>query len=331
MKINAAIIGTGIGIKHLEAIEGYKKSKVLMICEKDKKKISELKKKYPKIQITNDENNIFSNNEINLVSIASFDNFHFSQIVKSIKSNKNIIVEKPMCLRENQLIKIVSLIKKKKNIKITSNLVLRVNSLFKGIKKKIFTKKIFYIEADYIWGRPKKLLQWRSKIKDYTITLGAGIHMIDLVMWMLKSKPLYVQAFGNNLATKKTAFSKKSFALYVFQFPNNVLVKVTSNAGSIYEHFHELKIFEKNKTLIHSFSGSYLFEKKNKETFFNKIKNNYPDKENRKKLIQNFIDSLLNKKTKEIISFKEQIDLMMVCFASDKSLMSGKKIKISYL
>ena len=233
MKINAAIIGTGIGIKHLEAIEGYKKSKVLMICEKD--------------------------------------------------------------------------------------------------KKKIFSAKIYYVEADYIWGRPEKLFQWRSKIKDYSITLGAGIHMIDLVMWILKSKPLYVQAFGNNLATKKTAFSKKSFALYVFQFPNNVLVKVTSNAASTYEHFHELKIFEKNRTLIHSYSGSYLFEKKNKETFFNKIKNNYPDKENRKKLIQNFIDSLLNNKTKEIVSFKEQVDLMTVCFASDKSLRSGKKIKISYL
>lgn len=331
MKINAAIIGTGIGIKHLEAIEGYKKSKVSIICEKNKKKFLELKKNYPKIKITNDENQIFLDKKINLVSIASFDNFHFSQIVKCFKSNKNIIVEKPMCLRESQLKKIVSLIKKKKNIKITSNLVLRVNSLFKKIKKKIFLKKIYYIEADYIWGRPEKLLQWRSKIKNYSITLGAGIHMIDLVMWMLKSKPLYVQAFGNNLATKKTAFLKKSFALYVFKFPNNVLVKVTANAASTYEHFHELKIFEKNRTLIHSYSGSYLFKKKNKETFFNKINNNYPDKVSRKKLIQNFIDSLLSNKKKEIISFKEQIDLMTVCFAADKSLISGKKIKISYL
>ena len=118
MKINAAIIGTGIGIKHLEAIEGYKKSKVLMICEKDKKKILELKKRYPKIKITNDENKIFLDKKINLVSIASFDNFHFSQIVKSFKSNKNVIVEKPMCLRENQLRKIVSLIKKKKKLKL---------------------------------------------------------------------------------------------------------------------------------------------------------------------------------------------------------------------
>ena len=48
MKINAAIIGTGIGIKHLEAIEGYRKSKILYICEKNKKKFLELNEMYQK-------------------------------------------------------------------------------------------------------------------------------------------------------------------------------------------------------------------------------------------------------------------------------------------
>lgn len=331
MKINAAIIGTGIGIKHLEAIQGYRGSEVLIICEKNKKKIINLKKKYPDIEITSNEKKIFSDNRINLVSIASFDNYHFSQILKCFNSNKNIIVEKPMCLSEVELKKIISLTKIKKNIKITSNLVLRVNSLFKHIRKKICKKDIYYIEADYIWGRPEKLLQWRSKIKNYSITLGAGIHMIDLVMWMLKSKPISVHAYGNNIATKKTLFSKKSFILYVFHFPNNILVKITSNAPSLYEHFHEVKIFEKKKTFVHSFSGTYFFEKKNKKTNLTKISSNYPDKSNRKKLIQNFIDSIQNKNIKPLITIKEQIDLMTVCFASDKSLKLGRAIKIKYL
>ena len=39
-KINAAIIGTGIGLKHLESIEGYRNSFVKIICEKDKKKLN---------------------------------------------------------------------------------------------------------------------------------------------------------------------------------------------------------------------------------------------------------------------------------------------------
>ena len=114
MKIKAAVIGTGIGLKHFEAIENYKNSKVEVICETNKKKINYLKKKFPNKIVTSDENDIFKNKKINLVSIASYDNDHYSQIIKSIRSNKNIIVEKPMCLNLLQLKKIYKLIKKKK-------------------------------------------------------------------------------------------------------------------------------------------------------------------------------------------------------------------------
>lgn len=31
MKINAAVIGTGIGTKHIEAIDGYKSCRVVLI------------------------------------------------------------------------------------------------------------------------------------------------------------------------------------------------------------------------------------------------------------------------------------------------------------
>ena len=43
MKIIAAIIGTGIGEKHFEAIDKYKSSKVKIICEKNKLKLKILK------------------------------------------------------------------------------------------------------------------------------------------------------------------------------------------------------------------------------------------------------------------------------------------------
>ena len=329
MKIKAAVIGMGIGSKHLQAIDNYKKSSVKIICEKDKKKILLLKKQYPKKIITSDENEIFKDKSINLVSIASYDNYHFAQVVKSIKSNKNIIIEKPMCLSIQQLKKISKLLKSKK-IKITSNLVLRVNSIFENFKKKIDKKSIFYVEADYLWGRLEKLNGWRSKIKDYSITLGAGIHMIDIVMWLLNLKPKYVTSFGNNVATKNSKFKKKSLAIYIFEFPKNILVKISANAAGTYSHFHEIKIFQKNSTLVHNYNGSYNFKKVGKKTKFIKINSNYPDKKNRKKLIQNFIDSLINKNNKKIITLKEQIDLMTICFAADKSLYNKTKVKIKY-
>ena len=92
--INAAIIGSGIGLKHLEAIQGYRNSKVKIICEKNSKKIKKLKLKFKNIKIISNENEIFYNKEINLVSIASYDDDHFYQIKKCIENeevNANII------------------------------------------------------------------------------------------------------------------------------------------------------------------------------------------------------------------------------------------------
>jgi len=49
--IKAAIIGSGIGMKHFEAIDKYRNSSVKIICEKDKKKIKNLKKIFKNVEI----------------------------------------------------------------------------------------------------------------------------------------------------------------------------------------------------------------------------------------------------------------------------------------
>ena len=326
MKVKAAVIGMGIGEKHLKAIDGFLGSEVKIICEKDKKKIQMLKKKYPNKMITSNEKSIFLDKQINLVSIASYDDNHYGQIVKCLRFNKNIIIEKPMCLNSNQLKNIYKLIKKK-NIKMTSNLVLRVNALFKNFKKRINKEKVYYIEGDYIYGRKKKLFGWRSKIKQYSLTWGAGVHIIDLINWLTDLKPKSVYATGNKKATKGTVFKKNSMIVMMFEYPKDIIVKITANGAAIFDHFHELKIFSDNQTLVNSKLGSYIVKKGKTK----KILANYPDKQNRKKLIRNFIETLIKKNIKPIISVKEQVDLMSICFAVDKSVKLNKKIKINYL
>ena len=326
MKVIAAVIGMGIGEKHLRAIDGFMGSKVKIICEKNKKKIQVLKKRYPDKIVTSNEKSIFLDKQINLVSIASYDNHHYNQILKCLRFNKNIIIEKPMCLNSYQLKNIYKLIKKK-NIKITSNLVLRVNALFKDFKKRINKKKVYYIEGDYIYGRKKKLFEWRSKINQYSLTLGAGVHIIDLINWLTGLKPRSVYATGNKKATKGTVFKKNSMIAMMFEYPEDIIVKITANGAAVFDHFHELKIFSDNHTLVNSKLGSYMVQKGK----IKKISTNYPDKENRKKLIHNFIETIIKKNIKPIISIKEQIDLMTICFAVDKSAKLNRKIKINYL
>ena len=61
-----------------------------------------------------------------------------------------------------------------------------------------------------------------------------------------------------------------------------------------------------------------------------KIQGKYPDKENRKKLIRNFVDHLKNKNNRLLIKTNEQLDLMTVCLAAEKSMKKNKEIKIEY-
>ena len=76
---------------------------------------------------------------------------------------------------------------------------------------------------------------------------------------------------------------------------------MTANAPAKHEHFHELKIFSKDKTIVHSKLDLILHGSNTKL-----IKSNYPDKENRKNLIRNFIDSLLEK-TEYLFKYKRSI------------------------
>ena len=331
MKIIAAVIGTGIGEKHIEAINNFKKSKVKIVCEKNKKKFPYLKKKFPKIRFTTNEDDIFDDKEINLVSIASYDNDHFYQLIRCINSNKKkIIVEKPLCMSFFQLKKIAKLTHKDKQIKILSNLVLRSSSLFKIFKKKIVSRDLIYAELDYNWGRTHKLYGWRSKVKNYSLILGASIHMIDLMMWFFKKKPIKVSAIGNSIGVNKKKFEKEGFISMNIHFKDNSIVKLNANATGVYPHFHEIKIFEKKKTIVHNLMNSFILTRNNQIISKRIYNSGYPDKQNRKKIIQQFIKDITKDK-KGTISIKHQLDLMCVCFSALKALETGKIQKINYL
>ena len=146
-------------------------------------------------------------------------------------------------------------------------------------------------------------------------------------MWILKKRPLSVITVANKIATSKTIYKKNSMALIILEFPGNIIAKITANAAAIHEHFHEIKIFTSNKTINNTLNGSFTFTKDT----LNKNKYSYPDKVNRKKLIQNFLDCIVNKNKKSIITEKEQFDLMSVCFAAEESIKKNKRIKIKYL
>ena len=324
-KIRAAVIGLGIGLKHFKAIHQTKNSEVIGVYDFDKNKSLNLKTKYPNLKIYKNENDIFYEKKINLVSIASYDEYHFRQIEKCFKNGKHFIIEKPMCTSRGEFKKILNLTRKYKMVRFISNLPLRTEPIFKFFRKKIKKEKIYYIEADYLWGRYKKLFEWRSKSKNYSIINGAAIHMIDIVIWMLGIKPTHIYVSSNKTLTKTTKFKKNSFSIILLFFKNGLIAKITANVCSISPHNHNVSIFSKDFLMKNDIYNRYIISKKVKKNL-GKIK--YPDKYQRNKLIKSFIKSLDNSNKKPLITMDECLFLTKVCLAGIESERKQKKIKI---
>ena len=74
--------------------------------------------KYPSINFVNSENDILYDPEIDVVTIASWDNYHYNQIIKALENWKHIFVEKPYVFTKIML-KHCKTLNKHKTLKLT--------------------------------------------------------------------------------------------------------------------------------------------------------------------------------------------------------------------
>ena len=69
---------------------------------------------------------------------------------------------------------------------------------------------MYFLEGDYNYGRIDKLTKgWRGKVKDYSVILGGGIHLLDLILSLKRSKVMEVYTQTNKIITKNLNLSPK--------------------------------------------------------------------------------------------------------------------------
>lgn len=331
-KLNIGIIGLGVGFHHFKCFMQNKNCRVISVCDFDKKKIKVIQSKFPKIKTTLLDKDIIEDKNIDLVCIASYDNYHCDQVIASVKNKKHVFVEKPLCTNYKEYIKIKRILKKNPKIKISSNFVLRGAPQFitlnKMVKKKKFGK-IFYISGEYNYGRLNKIINgWRSNIAKYSVTHGGAIHIIDLALSLLKKKPIKVVASGNNISTAKTNFSSNDIINSIIKFEDNTIVNITSNFGCVMPHHHTFKLYGTERTFIQDYSRAYVSKSREVSNKVSKIDNNYLNK-NKKKILESFIHSLVSKK-KPLVSQSDVINSMAISLTIDKSAKSNKWEEIKY-
>lgn len=328
-KIVLGVIGLGVGAFHLKNSLKYKNCHVKYICDTDQKKLLFYKKKLNIKHATPNFNEIVNDDEVNTIIIASNDKDHFYQVSSALMNNKHVFVEKPMCLSMKELNSIIKIKKKKPNLIISSNLLLRTHPFFKkinSIKKKL--KKIYFLEGDYNYGRLNKLTHgWRGKIKNYSVILGGGIHLLDLVINIKGKKVKEIYTASNKIVSNKFKNTPHDFAVSIIKFKDGSIAKICSNFSSATDHHHVFNVYSQDTSLFYKRDKSEQYFKEKDQKSMIKLKYKYSN-EMKGEMLINFFKVINSKKHKILISENELFYLMKICLMLEKSSKINKIIKL---
>jgi len=215
------IIGCGrILQKHLESIKVLSsKLKVVGVSDLKKKRLNDVAKKLNTNKFIDYQEGIKNTNP-DIVSILTPSGFHAKHIIDVLKLKKNVIVEKPMCLKISDGKKIITLAKKNKKrvfVVMQNKFNLPVLKLRNDIEKLKFGN-IFHSSVIVRWRRDQKYYDndsWRGTWKlDGGVISNQASHHLDLLRTIM-GEPISVFAKSNNHLAK---IQCEDTALIIFKF-----------------------------------------------------------------------------------------------------------------
>ena len=330
-KINVGVIGLGVGEAHLKSYKEIPNVEVVSICDLDTRKLDKIGKKYNIERRFLDSKKITEDPAIDVISICSYDNFHAEQLISCFKNGKHVMVEKPVVLFKNEAESVIRVWKDSK-CRITSNLILRQSPRFINLKKMIENGDygtIYHIEGDYLHNILHKITEgWRGKMSFYSTVYGGGIHLIDLMRWLIEDEIKEVCALGNNILTSNTSYNFPETITSLFKFSNGATGKNTSTYGPKRTKFHSLNVYGTKRTFVNHTGSAEIYSGDQKSNLI-KDKSAYPGFV-KGDLLPEFIDSI-RRNINQNVTGEDIFKVMDVCFAINESYRKKKTVDVSYI
>ena len=332
-RLRAGVIGLGVGEQHIRGYESHPACEVVAICDFDEAKLAEVGERHPHLRRAKEADEILEDPEIDLVSIATWDNYHHDQAVQAIENGKHLFIEKPVCLSEGEAEHLREMLRGHPGLRLSSNLILRLCPRFQWLRERIASGalgRIFYVEGDYDYGRLHKITHgWRGRLPFYSVVYGGAIHVVDLLLWLTGDRVLEVSAYGNRIASEASAFRNFDLVVSLLRFESGMVGKVTANFGCVHPHYHALEIYGTEGTFLNGRERGVLFEKGETGPVESSLELPYPGVA-KGDLLRSFVESIVNG-GEPAVTAEDVFASMSVCFAIERSVHEGRPVAVRYL
>ena len=328
--IKVGVIGLGVGEAHLRSYQAIENVEVRSVCDIDPDRLKLIGDQYDIERRYLNYAHITEDPEIQVVSICSYDNYHAEQIISALRHGKHIMVEKPAVLFPSEAENVLKELEKS-NLFVTSNLILRQSPRFIEIRdmvQKGLLGDIFHIEADYLHQILWKITEgWRGQMDFYCTVYGGGIHLIDLMRWIIGEEVNAVCAMGSSVAVKNTVYQWPDTISALLEWKNGATGKCTSTFAPQRTKFHSLNIYGTEKTFVNGMPNAELFSGDDPTKNVAIIKTPYPGME-KGDLLPEFIECIRQDRKPDI----NEIDIfrvMSICFAIWESVSKKKQVTVN--
>ena len=199
MKLKVAIIGVGsISESHIHGYLCRDDVELYAFCDIDPKRLEYMGKKYGITRLYTDYNEMLLLEEIDAVSVCTWNNAHAECTIASLKAGKHVLCEKPMAINSEQ----AELMKKTADEcgkLLMIGFVRRHGNDCKILKEFIDTDylgEIYYSKATYLRRDGNPNGWFADKIRSGGGPLiDLGVHVIDLVRYLM-GRPMPVSCYG---------------------------------------------------------------------------------------------------------------------------------------
>jgi predicted dehydrogenase len=329
--ISAGVIGLGVGEQHVIALLEHPFVDKVCIWDQNPQKLEDVKLRNPEAIIVKKESDIIGHSNCDLVCISSYDSDHHDQCKTCIESGQHIFVEKPVCLYLEEAKSIINCLRANPEVCFSSNLILRKSSRFADLKQRIDNNdlgEVYSIDADYYYGRVSKLTDgWRGEIDFYSIFLGGGVHMVDLVRWLSGKEAVSVFAVSNKIVTAGTKFRYDDYVSAMISFDGGMQARVSANFGCVHPHYHSIKVFGTKSTFINEKERASLHNSRSQDEVPQRIDTDYPGCK-KGDLLRSFINEI-ESGSLPAYTIEDIFETLAVCFAVEQSVSQKLMIDVN--
>ena len=330
--LRVGVIGLGVGEQHVAAFQSHPECRVVAVADPDAAKRSRAKDKWPCIKICERASDVTDDPAIDLVCVASPDDAHFCQIARSLENGKHVFAEKPLCTNERETQRIWEILSRAPRLRLSSNTVLRRSPRFADLRRRIIAGdlgEVYLVEADYNYGRLWKLTEgWRGRIAEYSVMLGGGIHMADLILWLIGSRVSQVHAYGTGISSRGSNFTGSDLVVATLRFDDGRLGKIAANFGCVEPHFHRVLVYGTKGTFENGRGEATIYRSRDPNEMPEKLGTAYPGVA-KGALIPSFIDAV-RQRARPDVDENEVFAAMAVCHAIDRSLAECSPARVAY-